>query len=358
VRIRVARIAPRLAAVASCLALAGLVAGCGGDSPSTASVADHVHGAATGATGSDVLLATHYGLVRSTNGGRSWHQDPGLGHEMVGGLVTSDGQFVAALQPMSTPTMKMSAAQESMPGMSMGTASTPNIGYSPDGTDWRSATGIPAAATVSALVSGPSASMVWTSLLGRGIYQSTDGGRSFREVIPSSAPITGLVVVGDNLVISTAAGVFVTDADAPSMPALPQLNEAVNEVVPDSLCATCVAAALGSGGVALSADDGVTWTQKPSTHDFDELASVPGAQGVLFGMVPAPGQRDHGLWRSTDDGQTWHEVLDRPLVDHLFEVPSTPTQPAHLLAFEWGITVYQSTNWGVTWQRLSDVSDR
>ena len=239
----------------------------------------------------------------------------------------------------------------------MGSASTPNIGFSSDGTHWHSAVGIPAAATVAALVSGPTTSMVWTSLLGRGIYESTDGGRSWQEVIPSSAPITGLVVVGDNLLITTSAGLFVTDADAPSMPALPQLNEAANDVVPDSFCTTCVVAAVATGGIALSGNDGVTWSQKPSTQVFDEVASVPGAPDALFGMVPAPGQSDHGLWRSADGGQTWQKVLDRPLVDHLYEVPSSGTQPAHLLAFEWGITVYRSDNWGATWAKLSRISN-
>jgi photosystem II stability/assembly factor-like uncharacterized protein len=345
-------------AVLACATLAATAAACGGGPTSTATVLDHVHAAATGTVGSDVLLATHYGLLRSTDGGLRWTKDAGLGQEMVGGLVKSSDQFVAALQPMSTPDMKMSPSQASMPGMSMGTASTPNIGFSADGTHWRSATGIPAAATVAALVSGPSPSMVWASLLGLGIYESTDGGRKWQKVIPSSAPITGLVVRGDNLLITTSAGVFVTDADSPSMPALPQLDEAVNEVVPDYFCDTCVVAGLASGGIALSANDGVTWTQKSSRHVFDEVASEPIAPGVLFGMVPAPGQGDHGLWRSTDGGQTWQNVLDRPLVDHMFEVPGSGSQPAHLLAFEWGITVYQSNDSGATWHMISHVSDK
>jgi photosystem II stability/assembly factor-like uncharacterized protein len=347
----------RTMAILACAALGALAAACGGDPPSAAGVLDHVHGAATGTSSSDLLLATHYGLLRSTDGGQRWTKDAGLGQEMVGGLVKSGGQFVAALQPMSTPDMKMSPSQESMPGMSMGTASTPNIGFSVDGTHWRSSIGIPAAATVAALVSGPSPSMAWASLLGLGIYESTDGGVHWQKVIPSSAPITGLIVVGQNLIITTASGVFVTDANAPSMPALPQLSEAVNEVVPDYFCGTCVVAALASGGIALSPNYGVTWTQKPSRHDFDEVASEPSAPGVLFGMVPAPGQGDHGLWRSTDGGQTWQKVLDRPLVDHMFDVPSSGSQPAHLLAFEWGITVYQSNDAGATWRKLSHFTN-
>jgi photosystem II stability/assembly factor-like uncharacterized protein len=346
----------RWAAALTCAALAGVISGCG-RAPSTSGVVlDHVHGAVSGATSADVILATHYGLVRSTNGGRSWTEDSGLGREMVGGLVKTGYSFVASLQPMAGPGMKMSPGQASMPGMSMASKSTPNIGFSNDGTHWQSAIGIPAAATVSALVSGPTSSTVWASLLGLGIYESTDSGRHWQKVIPSSTPITALEVVGANLLITTSAGVFVTDADAPTMPALPQLNESVNDVVPDHFCDACVVAALATGGIALSGNDGVTWSQQSSAHVFDEVASEAGAPQVLFGMVPAPGQSGHGLWRSTDGGHTWHNVLSRPLVDHLYEVPASGTQPAYLLAFEWGITVFRSDNWGATWSKLSRVA--
>jgi hypothetical protein len=74
----------RLAVVATAMALAGVgAAGCGGARSGAGAVLDHVHGAAAGATGADVILATHYGLVRSADGGRSWTKYFGLGEEMV-----------------------------------------------------------------------------------------------------------------------------------------------------------------------------------------------------------------------------------------------------------------------------------
>jgi hypothetical protein len=334
-----------------------LLGGCGDTSPSSGTVLDHVHAAVPGSSGSVVYLATHYGLVRSNDGGRSWIQDPGLGDEMVGGLVKTGNSYVAALQPTG-PGMKMTRGQASMPGMSMGSASTPNIGFSNDGTHWYSAVGIPDAASVASLVAGPNSSTVWASLLGRGIYESTNDGHHWNEVIPSTSPITELEVVGQSLLIATSSGVFVTDTTDPSMPALPQLNNPVNDVVPLEGCSTCAAVALSTGGVALSDDDGVTWVQHASAHVFDELASVAGTPTVLFGMDPAPADRGRGLWRSTDEGRTWLRVLDHPLIDHLYQVPGTATQPGYLLAFEWGITVYRSNNVGATWFRLSRVKQQ
>ena len=167
----------RLAAVVLAFSGLGIVAGCGGPAGTETPVVDHVHAAAAGTSGSDVYVATHYGLVRSTDGGRTWADDPGLGNEMVGGLIRTGDGFVATLQPMGGPGMAMSPGQSSMPGMSMGAASTPNIGYSTDGVRWTSSDGIPVKATVAALTGGPGPSTVWASLLGRGLYESTDGGQ-------------------------------------------------------------------------------------------------------------------------------------------------------------------------------------
>jgi photosystem II stability/assembly factor-like uncharacterized protein len=274
---------------------------------------------------------------------------------MVGGLVKTGSSFVAALQPMGGPSMKMTAAQSSMPGMSMGAASTPNIGFSSDGTHWHSAVGIPVNATVAAITTGPDASTVWASLLGRGLYESTDSGQHWGEVVPSTAPITALDVADQNLLLTTSAGLFVTGVEAPSMPALPQLTAGINDIADLSFCAGCVVAALSSGGVALSDNDGVTWTQHPSRHVFDEVASVASQPTVLFGMVPAPAAADHGLWRSSDGGRTWQRVLSHPLIDHLYEVPASADGPASILAFEWGITIYRSDDGGITWRLLSHI---
>ncbi len=238
----------------------------------------------------------------------------------------------------------------------MGAASTPNIGYSSDGVHWHSAVGIPAGPTVAALASGPTSSTVWTSLLGRGVYESTDSGQHWTEVIPSTVPITDLGVEGQNLLLTTSTGLFVTGTGSPTMPALPQLGEGVNDLAPFSYCTTCVMAALSSGGVALSHDDGITWTTQASSHVFDEVASVPTFPLVLFGMVPAPGDPGHGLWRSSDGGHTWQRVLHQSLVDHLYEVPAASGDPAYILAFEWGITVLRSDDGGLTWVPLSKIS--
>lgn len=346
----------RLLPVAVAVTLAFGLTGCGGGHPAASPVLDHVHGATEGGSPSEVYLATHYGLVRSMNGGATWAADGGLGREMVGGLIKTGPSYVASVQPTSGPGMKMTAAQDSMPGMSMGTASTPNIGYSADGVHWHSAIGIPAGATVAALTSGPTSSTVWSSLLGRGIYESTDGGVQWSEVIPSTVPITDLAVEGQNLLLTTSSGLFVTGTTAPTMPALPQLEQAVNDVAPFSYCTTCVVAALSTGGVALSDDDGISWATQASTHVFDEVASVPSAPQVLFGMIPAPGDAEHGLWRSSNGGHTWQRVLQQSLVDHLYEVPAAAGHGTRILAFKWGITVFQSNDGGVRWSRLSKIS--
>lgn len=336
------------------LILPAALTGCGGGGGRTsASVPDHVHAAVAGADQAQILLATHYGLEESSNGGLTWEPDAGLGTEMVAGLVKLPGDYVASLQPMAGMTMpKMTASNMTSPGMSMGPASTPNIGYSTDAGTWTASKGIPVGALVAALAAGPDGT-VWASVIGFGLYESGDGGRTWQRELPATVPISDIAVEGANLLFVTPAGLFVTYTTGPIMPGLPQLPQPVNDMAALPGCSTCVVAAMQGGGVAISDDSGVTWSQVSSTPTFDEL-SAPVGPSAIFGMVPSPADPDHGVWRSTDDGRTWHRVIDADLIDHLYAAPAAGGA-VHLLAFQWGINVFQSTDDGQTWASVSRI---
>jgi hypothetical protein len=334
-----------------------VLAACGGGTAagSQPPVTDHVHGVVAGSGSTQILLATHYGLEQSEDAGATWQVDNGLGEEMVAGIVKLPSDYVASLQPMAGMKMpRMTAANMSTPGMSMGAASTPNIGYSTNTDRWYSAQGIPPGAAVAALAGGSNASTVWASLIGFGIYESTDAGRSWQRVIPATVPVSDLLVVGANLLFVTPSGLFVTDVTDPSMPGLPELSQPVNDMTTLPNCGSCVVAALGSGGVAASRDGGVTWRQFADSPTFDEL-SAPPATSALFGMVPSSADPNHGVWRSTDGGTTWTKVLTVPLVDHLYALPAEARSPLEILAFQWGINVFGSTDDGVTWSPVSHI---
>jgi photosystem II stability/assembly factor-like uncharacterized protein len=72
-------------------------------------------------------------------------------------------------------------------------------------------------------------------------------------------------------------------------------------------------------------------------------------------MVASPIDAAKGLWRSTDSGHSWREVLAQPQVDFMYEVPATGSAPAALLAFEWGIVEWRSADGGATWSKLATL---
>lgn len=347
----------RAGAVVLAVVLPTVLAACGGGTATGSQplVADHVHGVVAGSQSAEIVLATHYGLEQSEDAGATWQADNGLGEEMVAAIVKLPSDYVASLQPMAGMQMpRMTAANMSTPGMSMGAASTPNIGYSNNTHRWYSGQGIPPGAAVAALAAGSNGSAVWASLIGFGIYESTDAGRSWQRMIPAAVPVSDLLVVGANLLFATPSGLFVTDAAAPSMPGLPELSQPVNDMTTLPNCGSCVVAALGSGGVAASRDGGVTWRQIADSPTFDEL-SAPPATSALFGMVPSAADANHGVWRSTDGGTTWTKVLTATLIDHLYAMPAAAGRPPEILAFQWGINVFSSADDGVTWSPLSHI---
>jgi photosystem II stability/assembly factor-like uncharacterized protein len=139
------------------------------------------------------------------------------------------------------------------------------------------------------------------------------------------------------------------------MPALPQLAATVDDLEVSTQCAGCLVATLAHGGIATSDTGGVTWTRHPFRVTFESVAAPVEAAGVLIGMSPSPAKSSQGLWRSTDNGVHWHRVLSAPLIDHLYDVPASGSHGSELLAFQWGIQVYGSTDGGRSWQRMAQA---
>jgi hypothetical protein len=338
------RMTRTIGAVVGAAAGFSMLTGCGGSGStsavSSATVTDHVHAAVESVSPTGIMLATHYGLLTSTDAGRSWHTDSGLGYDMVGGLLHAHGSYVAAMLPDSAATPSAS------------TAHAPAVQVSTDGKTWAVATGIPAGATVTSLVQGAGRG-VWAAVLGVGVFHSGDEGRHWQVAVPAKVPITTLAVVGANLVLATDSGILVTGTSSPSMPALPQLAATVDDLEVSSQCARCLVATLARGGVATSDDGGVSWARHSFRVAFESVAAPAGAPGVLIGMSPSPSARSQGLWRSTDNGVHWHRVLSAPLIDHLYDVPASGSRGSELLAFQWGIQVWSSRDGGRTWQRAA-----
>ncbi|MEA2671440.1 MAG: hypothetical protein QOG45_1660 [Chloroflexota bacterium] len=341
------------------LALGSILAcACGGTaaSPATtsspqaaatdAAVVNHVHDAVRGSNPNEILIATHYGLRRSEDGGHTWQPVTTAGDGMVAALARVPSGYVGSFMRMSS--MNGTSGSGAMGSMSM--SGTADVRSSDDGRTWMSVRGLPSGASVTNLVASPDGRVTWASINGQGIYRSTDGGRNWQQALPSNALITAVYDSGTSLIFSTQDGLDVTGDAQPSIPATPTVPTSMNAVSAWVACATCVIATTEHGSVETSRDGGRSWQQRQSSFSFDTVVSFASTGPVLFGMVADASDHNRGVWRSADGGGTWTRVLDQPLIDYAFGLPN-----GDLLAFQWGVHVWRSTNGGASWTRDGDA---
>ncbi len=113
---------------------------------------------------------------------------------------------------------------------------------------------------------------------------------------------------------------------------------------------------LPGAGVFKSTDAGATWNQLVATQNWQyvyRLAMQPGTSDVLLAAVAndqAP--VDNGIWRSTNRGVSWSHVYT-PLIGSTNVVAFDPNNPAHAVSWGAGCCYYlqliYSLDGGVTW---------
>jgi len=195
---------------------------------------------------------------------------------------------------------------------------------------------------------------------GDGLYQSTNGGASWRKVgggpraralaIAPTAPrafYAGTDGVG--IVQSTDSGATWTATGLTSW----YVNAlAIDPGTPSTLYAGTSGGydGTGGGGVLQSTDSGATWTAVNT--------GLPGAGVTALAIDPTnpstlyAGTGDGGFYRSTNSGASWNAVnagLNRAGVSALVIDPMTPST----LYAGTGYGVFQSTNSGTSWSGVN-----
>jgi hypothetical protein len=297
---------------------------------------NHVHAAVGGVQPGEILLGTHRGMSVSEDAGLTWRPVPGASAGGVATLVrvVAGGYLAAVLQGMDDN-------------------SPASILYSVDGRRWLPSTGLEPNSSISNLVPG-TGTVAWASVSGKGVYRSSDSGHSWSMAMPTNMLMTALYDTGEILVFADQKGVYVTSDTRPTLPTAPAVAQAINTVARWSSCAACLVVTPTTGGVTVSRDDGRTWQPvqvTPSGLAFDNVVSFPSSGVTLFGMVATPSDPHEGLWRSTDGGRSWAQVLKQPNVDNMFAEGS----PLSLVAFQWGIKVWRSVDGGATWTQYSSL---
>jgi len=192
-----------------------------------------------------------------------------------------------------------------------------------------------------AISSGDADNLVWLPSNGAPVHYSKDGGASWapsdypgsephfayflhRDVLTADPDVTGTFYAldADGIVRSTDGGATWTMQRSEGLPDRPALRfNATLATVPDrsgELLLTTGRLDEGSHGLFRSTDAGDTWTELSGLLDVGRFAAGPalttGGPPVLF----ATGRTGdtQGLWRSADDAKTWQLVSRAPAGRH------------------------------------------
>jgi photosystem II stability/assembly factor-like uncharacterized protein len=225
-----------------------------------------------------LLLGTHQGVFRSSDGGRTWRASGLAGEDAmnlvhVGSRILIGGHDVFA---------------ESSDG----------------GRSWRRfrPAGLPSL-DVHGLAADPRApNVVYAQVAGTGLYRSSDGGFSFRLV---SSDVNGAMM---QVAVTPAGGLIVGDMSRGiwlSKTGHKWLHTATGMVMGVAVDPRDARRIVATGrGIAISSDGGKSWgAALPSRVMFGPVAWAPNQPGVVYAVG-----YDRSLWRSVNSGRTWRRV--------------------------------------------------
>jgi photosystem II stability/assembly factor-like uncharacterized protein len=237
-------------------------------------------------TPDELVLGTHQGLFRSTDGGRSWAQAE---------LVDRDAMNLA----------RASSATVWAAGHNVLARSTDG------GSGWQDVRpdGLPSLDLHGFAVDDRS-DRLWAAVAGEGLYRSDDGGASFELMTKDvGAGVMGLEVLPDGRLLAAdmqQQALLASDDDGKtwSRPLdRPVMAIAAASHDPKLLLASTLG---GDAGIVRSTDGGRNWTQ---------VLTLPEGAGPIAWSESEPTTAyvvglDRTLYRSTDAGASWQQVTE------------------------------------------------
>jgi photosystem II stability/assembly factor-like uncharacterized protein len=335
------------------LALVGalVLAGCGGATSTPDDLhnpLNHVHDLlALRGMPNTVLLATHLGLYRTSDGGAHWKEVGGGAGQAMDGLML----FKLSQSPVDPMRIYLLAIPRT--GRPQDAKATTGIYTSADGgKTWQLAAPVSAFPTGTVFTIGAgsaSAGQVFavvTTLANKGLFASDDFGKTWRQLpqVPDST-ITG--VTGDSnhpgrmILWSYSTGLYRSDDQGQSWQ---QAAGTQNGVLAVAIAGTTIYAS-GQDGAFVSTDDGATYTLMNKQYTFGYIAASAATPTTAYALIGS------ALYRTADSGKTW--TATAPPTAHPGNVTVDPNNANTVyVSFSYPVGVQGSTSGGAHWSAL------
>jgi hypothetical protein len=330
--------------------LCSLLAGCsqsGGDT-SYGGSQNHLHDIlALRGVSNTVLLATHIGLYRTADGGRTWTEVAGGNGQVMDGLML----FKLVQSPLDTRRVYVLAVPR--PDNPSAARAAPGIYASTDaGQTWRLATPLTAFPTRQVFTIGAgstSATQLFAIVPGlgvHGLYVSEDAGAHWSALPPLPASsLNGVFgAIGHPhqvLLWSVAAGLFASGDDGQSWHPTAGIQGGIYAV---SQAASTIYAG-GDSGIYVSSDAGASFTLADSTDTFSAVVACLAAPAHAFALTGT------NIYVTSATGRTWKQTADTSQHPTALTVDPASCDTAYVgLSYPVGVEV--TTNAGGAWRQV------
>lgn len=188
---------------------------------------------------------------------------------------------------------------------------------------------------------------------GNGIYRSSDKGASWQntskgleslELDTLSGGIQGKVLAIDesgHLYLSTDSGETWHPSTLPETAVITAADVSASRML----------AGDKAGNLYASTDGGAHWVKAAALPSQTAIATIKQDPSDTTGNTFFVGTRDHGLFRTTDNGRSFQQA-GRALKGH--HIISLAVQPGFMIATTWKEAAFISTDEGNSWTKYSD----
>lgn len=307
--------------------------------------ANHVHSLLV-LPSETLLLATHYGIFRSQDGGTTWQQETSGPGQLMAGLM----EYVMTASPLD-PQRLFVLTQPAVPGYQ----GTPGLYTSADGgRTWKLSI---ASATISSNYifteaagnDSPDEVYIYLTSLGNlGLKRSLDDGQHFSSTgaLPFDLIFGILVVPGapGHLFVYGSEGIASSEDGGIHWHVITGINGGIEDMVMAG--ANLPIYASGDQGIYASTDGGKTFKLVYTQASYSALAVSAQQPLTIYGKTGS------SIFRSTDGGKTWTALPH--ISGNLAVLAIVPGHPSEVyLSLSYPTEMYQLNASGTGWTSLT-----